>query len=284
MITSLPAASSLKRAFPNSEIEWIVDPRFAGIVECCRSVDRVTRWATSLKPPSIEGEFDALLDLQGLWKSGWAGSRVKARSRVGYHRQREGSWLFSAQVLPDPTSFHIADQMVDVARAVGGKECNDFALQPQQDDLAKLREVLPARFVAINPGGGRASKLWPVDSWRALIEQLSPEVQAVVLGSPAESSRVAEICAGSSAVDFAGRTSIRELVALLSFARAYVGGDTGTTHLAGALNIPAIGLYGVTKPDRFCAYGQIEGAIYDPGGVRAIPVEAVYTRLMGALV
>lgn len=284
VVTSLPAATSMRAAFPDCRIQWIVDPKFAGLVECCSAVDEIVPWAPSWRWPRFDEKFDAVLDLQGLFKSAWATIGASATTRVGYHRQREGSWLFSARVLPDPTSFHIADQMVDVARALGGAETADFGLKPNEDDVAKFDSILPEKFVAINPGGGRASKMWPASKFCEVLARLPSGTSAVVLGSPGEAGLAAEVCKGNRAVNLTGQTSVRELVAVLSRASAYLGGDTGTTHLAGALGIPAIGLYGVTQPTRFCAYGQIERTIYDPAGVPAIPIEAVYTKLMEALV
>lgn len=118
---TLPVAGTLKGVHPDCEVVWVVDPRFAGVVECCEAVDRVVVAKPGLQPkswPSIEGEFDAALDMQGLLKSSIPVARAKSKRKLGYHWQREGAWLFSQPVTPDPTSFHIVDQYVDVARAV----------------------------------------------------------------------------------------------------------------------------------------------------------------------
>jgi len=120
VVCSLPAASCLKAAFPESHITWVADPRFAGIVECCMAVDEVIRAKPGFKSsswPTFEQPFDAALDLQGLTKSGIVVGRAKAPIKLAYHWQRELSRLFAGPVLPDPTSIHIVDQYVDVARA-----------------------------------------------------------------------------------------------------------------------------------------------------------------------
>ena len=122
VVCSLPVAACLKEAFPGCHIVWVVDPRFAGIVECCGSVDEIIRAKPGLDPktwPKVGGSFDAALDLQGLFKSGIVVGRASAKVKLGYHWQRECAWLFSRRVLPDPTSSHVVDQYLDVARAVG---------------------------------------------------------------------------------------------------------------------------------------------------------------------
>jgi heptosyltransferase I len=290
---SLPAAGALKRAFPDAVIEWVVDPRFAGVVECCRHVDRTIAAKPGLAPsswPQFEVDFEAALDLQGLLKSALSIGRAKAGRKLGYHWQREGAWLFSQPVLPDPTSVHIVDQYVDVARAAGGQaERADFGLVPMPDDLASVRNRLPeGRFVAINAGAGWATKRWPAASFAFLADRLhNAGVATVLIGGKASADREAADAVLSTAKnpprDLLGQTSVRELIALLSLAEAHVGGDTGSTHLMAALGRTAVGLYSITRPKRSCPYGQAARCHYDPEGLARIAPEAVTDTVLEAL-
>lgn len=120
VVCTLPVASCLRQAFPESHITWVVDPRFAGIVECCTAVDEVIRAKPGFKSstwPTFEAPFDAALDMQGLTKSGIVVGRAKSPVKLAYHWQRELSRFFAGPVWPDPSSIHIVDQYVDVARA-----------------------------------------------------------------------------------------------------------------------------------------------------------------------
>jgi ADP-heptose:LPS heptosyltransferase len=75
-----------------------------------------------------------------------------------------------------------------------------------------------------------------------------------------------------------GKSSVRQLVALISLGNAHVGGDTGSTHIAAALGVPAIGLYSITKPERTCPYGQFHRCHYNPVGLAEIdPVDVFAT-------
>jgi len=295
VVCTLPVAGSLKAAYPDSHLAWAVDPRFAGIVECCRFVDEVVRCKPRPEPsswPKIEGEFDAALDMQGLLKSAIVVARAKAKEKVGYHWQREGSWLFSSRVLPDPTSLHIVDQYIDVARTLGGSdESPSFGLLPSSDDVASMKAKLgplEGGFVAMNGGAGWVTKRWPPAHFAALIDQLAEQgIASVLLGGKAEDDRsVARAIADAAKhkpIDLVGETSVRELVALLSLAKAHVGGDTGSSHLAAAVGIPAIGLYSITKPVRSCPYGQIDRCHYNPAGLRYIEPEAVARTVLEAI-
>jgi ADP-heptose:LPS heptosyltransferase len=80
-----------------------------------------------------------------------------------------------------------------------------------------------------------------------------------------------------------GRTSIGQLIALVGRAKAHLGGDTGSTHIAAALGVPAIGLYSVTRPERVCPYGQRERTHYDPEGLDRIHPKAVLNTLLQAI-
>ena len=295
VVCCLPAAAALKAGFPGSQVTWVVDPRFAGIVECCASVDVVVRAKPGFNPatwPSYVEPFDFALDLQGLLKSALAIVRAKAERKIGYHWQREGAAFFSERILLDPSSLHIVDQYVDVARAVGGvMDRAEFALHPRPEDIdsitGRLSEAgVTDKFVAMNAGAGWVTKRWPPEMFAALIESLRSEgIPAVLLGGKGPDLEVVEAVrsTGAQFVSFAGLTSVRELVALLSLASAHVGGDTGSTHIAAALGTPAIGLYSITNPKRSCPYGQIERCHYEPEGLSRIAPSAVLASVVEAI-
>lgn len=293
---SLPASCALKDGAVDAHVTWVVDPRFSDIVRSCDAIDVVVAAkpgfsASSL--PVFDAPFDVVLDLQGLLKSALATIRARAAQRVGYHWQREGSGLFTQRVFPDPGSGHIVDQYVDVARAVGGNgDRARFGLTPAPVALASVRDKLrylgvEERFVAINPGAGWESKRWPVERIVEVSAALLDRGLPVVLiggGSKDERQIATEICdaCGDRVVSMTGTTSVLELVALLSLASAHLGGDTGSTHIAAALGVPAVGLYATTRPERSCPYGQIGRTLYDARGLKFIESEPVIERLVEA--
>jgi ADP-heptose:LPS heptosyltransferase len=290
VVCSLPAASTLKAAFPDSEITWAVDPRFAGVVECCSAVDVVA----NSKP--LGGSFDAALDLQGLLKSGRIVAQAKSPIKLGYHWQREGSWLFSRPVLPDPTSIHIVDQYIDVARAavaaLGGTSPDgpaNFRLASRFEEAEEVRAMLEERGVAgeyalLNPGAGWATKRWPPRHFAKVVDWLwAHDLAPVALGGPSVAdmeaySEVAKECERAP-IKMTGATGIQKLIALVAGARIHLGGDTGSSHLAAALGIPAIGLYSITRPERSCPYGQIERCLYAREGLSKIEPEQVIAQI-----
>jgi ADP-heptose:LPS heptosyltransferase len=292
VVCSLPVASALKAGHPGCEVVWTVDPRFAGIVELCQSVDHTVRAPKGFSHDRVDDrQFEAALDIQGLLKSAWIVARAKAHHKVGYHWQREGSWFFSSKVLPDPSSLHVVDQYVDVARAVGGcAERAEFALAPEPNDSDQLRSKLRAKgwkdspLVAINAGAGWATKRWtPLGFARVADWLIDQGATPVFLGAPSDLGVWEEVRAhgAENAVSLVGETSIRELVALIAMSQCHIGGDTGSTHIAAALGIPAVGLYTQTRPERSCPYGQIHRCLSSAHG--PITVESVQALVAGSL-
>lgn len=272
VVHTLPVASALKSLGPDVEVVWACSRRWSTIVELCSSVDQVViasgKPLADFKLARTLGEFDAALDMQGLFKTGVFVAGANAKERLGYHWQREGSWLFSSPVRPDPSSLHVIDQYVDVARALGAEaHWPNFALAPSAEDVEKIRGLLEGagrdfgqKLVAVNPSSARAAKRWAPDCLARAVNLLhGAGIQSVFLGTPGDAAAFAEVeaCGLPPVLNVIGQTSPRELVALISLSDAHVGGDTGSTHIAAALGKPAYSVYTATRPERSCPYGQI---------------------------
>lgn len=293
---TLPVAAGLKSLDPEARVVWAVDPRFAGVVECCDAVDEVACLRPGANPKSwkVSNEpFDAAFDMQGLLKSALVVCASRAPVKFGYHWQREGAGLFSQAVRPDPTSHHVVDQYVDVVRAFGASvDRADFRLRPKPDDAERMRLLLAergvtGRFALMNAGAGWESKRWPLSRFVELVRRLEAEgVQVAFLGGPSPGERAAMDAlraeVGDAAADLVGKTNVRELVALVARAAVHVGGDTGSTHIAAALGVPAVGLYAHTRPERVCPYGQRDRCVVARGGMAEIDVEPVFEQILRA--
>lgn len=288
VVCTLPVATALK-TLPGARVEWLVDPRFAGIVECCPDVDQIHVWRGTYDPRKIPrlGKFEVALDLQGLLKSALPLAFLKARRKLGYHWRREGSALFAQAVLPDPSSSHVVDQYVDVARAAGADvDRAEWRLKPKAEDVEAMKSLLAEHgiedgFVMLNAGAGWATKRWPPERFAEVADAL--DLPCVLIGGKApadlEAAQAVIQAAKRPPANLLGKTSVRQLVALVALAKAHVGGDTGSSHLAAALGIPAIGLYAITRPKRSCPYGQIERCLYEPSGLAGISTASVLAKL-----
>lgn len=296
VVCTLPAASALKNAYPDCHITWVADPRFAAVAECCEAVDLVVKAKPKFNRttwPEFSTPFDVAFDMQGLLKSAVVVGRAKAGEKLGYWWQREGASMFSSPVTPDPSSIHIVDQYVDVARAAGGvSDRADFRLKPKDVDLESVRSKLAAQgvrgqLVVMNAGAGWITKRWSPEGYAEVAAELGRRgIDSVLIGGPAAADREAAEAVSSRATDarsLVGQTSVSELIALISIASAHVGGDTGSTHIAAALGIPAVGIYSITRPERSCPYGQIDRCVYNRDGLDRISSDQVTEKLEAAL-
>lgn len=270
VVHGLPVAVAVKEGVPEAEVVWVVDRSFAPIVERCPQVDKVVvrekRLGAWMRQARELGPFDVGFDLQGLAKSALVVGTVRCKRRLGYHWQREGSWLVSSGVRPDPTSLHVVDQYVDVARAAGFvADRATWGLAPTDADLESARQVLgeagwDGRPLAIfNAGAGWSTKRWDPREFAALARRLEGSGFAVAfIGSKGERIVWDAVCSHDpgSALDLTGATSMGSLVGLLALCDLHVGGDTGSSHIAAALGKPAWSVFTLTSPERSCPYGQ----------------------------
>ncbi|MCW5936980.1 MAG: glycosyltransferase family 9 protein [Fimbriimonadaceae bacterium] len=273
VVCTLPVAHTLKAGKEPCEVVWVCDRRFSAIPKLCGSIDQVVEVSKDVREVWRKvralGRFDYALDVQGLLKSAAVVAFAQAKHRLGYHWQREGSSLFSKAVAPDPSSHHVVDQYVDVARAAGGyADRAVFDLAPDSGDVANVREKLDSAgrrartpLVLVNAGAGWATKRWDPAKFAQVAESCTRAgCDVAFLGAPGDRPIFEEVRARTSTpvLDMVGKTNIAELVALVSLADVHLGGDTGSTHIAAALGVKAVGIYLVTDPVRSCPYGQIQ--------------------------
>ena len=211
--------------------------------------------------------YDAAVDLQGAMRSAvlarWSGARVV----YGAAEPREspaGLW-YTRKVVGH--GRHVIEQNVSVAEAwigcpveVPGAEVPRAKLprDPRSEERVEkqLREFSAGEFAVLNPGAGWGAKRWPAERYGEVARGLAKMgVRSILNYGPGEEElvRVAEAASGGNAR--AMRCTVGELIALMRQARLFVGGDTGPLHLAAALRVPVVAIYGPTDPVRNGPYG-----------------------------
>lgn len=151
----------------------------------------------------------------------------------------------AARIAADPTaapSVFAADERTRPAIVPSAEaEAKGAAL------LAK-HGLAAGRFVVLAPGAAYGpAKQWPVAHYQALARALARDHAIVVAGTPDERPIAAEIAAACNGVDLAGATDLAGLIGVLARARGFVGNDSGAAHLAGALGVPGVVIYGSTS-------------------------------------
>ena len=277
VIHTLPALTDASRAIPGIRFDWVVEEGFAEIPTWHPAVDRVIpvairRWRKNLWQTFKSGEwrrfkaslrernYDLVIDAQGLLKSAWLTRYVKAPV-AGLDRDSVREPLasrFYSRRLAVGRGQHAVERLRQLFAVALGYDLppglGDYALRREQ-----WRQDKPsAPFVLFLHGTTWDTKHWPEIYWRELAERLGHAGIGVRLpwGNPAEQARAERIAAGLKNAVVLPKLNLAGVAGVLAQARACVAVDTGLGHLAAALDVPTISLFGPTNPGLTGAYGK----------------------------
>lgn len=286
ILHTLPFAAALRQRFPRAKITWLVHPQFAGFVPDPPVIDEVLyfdkvkfkkmglldklKYFRAMKALLHSKHFDLVIDMQGLFKSAVLAAISGCSTRIGYCEMREGSGLVSRAIGGAHSKDHVIERYLDVARYLGAKVDSLDDVHFPMPDLSKESASVQAKlhelgwnggdYVVIVPGARWWTKEWPVEHYVALAKKLVAEGTSVVLaGGPDDAPKgkaIAEQCTSPLVLDMTGKTSLRELAALIKDCSFYISADTGPLHFAAALKKPLVAMYGPTKADRTGPYGS----------------------------
>ena len=275
IVHAMPTCAAIRRAYPKARLTWLVKREWAGLVERIDGVDRVwpvkstlKGWLSQVSPLRAE-QFDLVVDLQGLFRSAAIGWFSGSPLLVGFANGREGSARFYSRRVSVPQSdMHAVDRYLLVAKAVGAVESGapEFRFRIPQTDYDEVDRVLSrsgvtpgTSWVAMNVSARWQTKRWPPASFAEVADRLQQEGfgAVVMIGGPDERADIAEVhrMMKTLAIDLAGATTVGLLPALLSRASLLITNDSGPMHVAAAVGIPIVALFGPTSAVRTGPYG-----------------------------
>jgi heptosyltransferase I len=194
-----------------------------------------------------------------------------ARSVFGFAQPREPvARIFYHRRVP-ARGAHVVEKNLSLAAAAAGCDLSCGAVEFAREEIAEsqcdhwLEKRGIGQFVLLNPGAGWAAKQWPTERYGQLAKRLGElGVQSLVNAGPGEQdlARDLENASQGTALAFAG--SIPQLIALTRRASLLVGGDTGPMHLAAALGIPVVAIFGPTDPERNGPYRTASVVLRSP--------------------
>jgi lipopolysaccharide heptosyltransferase I len=282
VVHTLPVLNLLRRRWPAAHLAWVVGGAFASLLEGHPQLDEVIRFerrrfGRGWRDPGAavglfqfmrslrRGEFDLVLDLQGLLRSGWMTMRTRAPVRVGFSNARELAHLFYTHRVPnDSPDQHAVDRYLELCDSIGcGRAPVEFRFHVTDEDRQHVAELIgeDRPYAVLLPGTNWPTKRWPVEHFAELVGPLRQRfgLEAVVAGGP----DVAEIAAQiPRATNLVGRTSnLRQLVALLDQADLVIANDSGPMHIAAALGRPLVTMFGPTNPLRTGPYNRLDSVV-----------------------
>jgi heptosyltransferase-1 len=215
--------------------------------------------------------YDAAIDFQGLLKSALVAQASGAGLRLGFADPREAaSKLFYSRAVARQGA-HVVDMNLALAQALTGSKASPARFELPRDPEAEawcdaeLRRRGIDRFLLLAPGGGWGGKLWPAARFGEAARLLAADgLRALVNHGPGEEALAQEVVAASGGAAQALPCSLSELIALTRRAQLLLGGDTGPMHLAAALGVPVVAVFGPTDPARTGPFGKRSEALRSP--------------------
>lgn len=271
---ALPLVWLLRAGYPKAFIAWSVEPPSAPLLEGNPLIDEVILFDRRHWWRSIGGflrhirrrKFDLVLDLQRHLKSGVISRSSGAPQRLGFHRAdaKECNWLFNNLFIERfGDSIPKLDHYLKFAEFLGLPKATpqwDFALSDlERSRVDKHLADVDGPFAVLFLGTRWESKNWFADQIAACADLLRREhrLSVVFLGGASDRQLAERSIALSDpgVVNLAGQTSLREAIGIIARAKVAVGPDTGLMHIAAALHVPVISLWGATDPARTGPYG-----------------------------
>lgn len=294
VVHALPVLAGLRRAYPQAHIAWLIATPFAPLLDGHPLLNELIPfdrrgYGQMLRRPAQlrqflrflaslrRRRFDLVLDLQGLFRSGFLAWASGAPQRVGFADARELAPLFyTRRIAGRRTACHAVEVNLRLARALDlPVDPPTFPLALQPDEFLAAQTLLSQaagrpldHFIAVIPGARWPSKRWPSEHTAALLDRLHPEglPPAVLLGGPDDRAPAADVrrrCAAPT-VDLTGRTTLRQLAALIALSDLVICQDSGPMHIAAALGKPLVALFGPTNPTRTGPYGPAARVVQLP--------------------
>ncbi len=281
LIHTLPAISDASRAIPGIQFDWVADKAFAEIPSWHPNVNKViksahrkwkkNKWA-SLRNGDIStflktlrsNRYDLIIDAQSSFKSAIIARLAKgARAGMDKHSVKEkGAQLLYRHRYAIAKKQHAITRLRQLfANALGyALDESDAAFSINTTTLSKPTLPLAENYFVFIHSTTWETKIWPENYWHYLIDQAAKNNTSVLLpwGGADEKARAERLAAPHKNAMVLPRLSLSELAVIISNAKKVVSVDTGLGHLAAALDIPAIHLYGPTDPALIGATGKFQ--------------------------
>ena len=307
VIHGMPVLCALRERFPHAHISWLAERVGAKLLEGHKLLDELIvvprGWLKSpaevwrLRRKLRDLAPQVTIDMQGLSKSAIAARLSGCRRRIGFgdEKGRELSPWLNTELVVAPDA-HVIDANLRLLGPLGihqpqvGFNLPEQPMAALEADRTIHQLDFQDGFAVINPGAGWPSKLWPPRRFGAVAKYLGEHWRMpslVVWAGDKEKADAATIvsCSGGKA-RIAPPTTLPELAAVVRRAQLFVGSDTGPLHLAVAVGVPSVGLFGPMPAERNGPYGPkhiaiqnatFEGSSRERRGASSELMEAITT-------
>ncbi|MBS1368497.1 MAG: glycosyltransferase family 9 protein [Lentisphaeria bacterium] len=279
-----PALELLRRKYPEAELDFLVHPAFADILDYSPfpvahkilfNRKRLGRLPT-LVPEFMhlvrelrKQRYDLIIDFQGLTRSAIFAKAAKGGPVVGFAHPREPAARLGYKLKFDVPAGHAVERNVNLVNAfLGTADPVPAPLLPENpENAARLRQlvgVVPEELVALLPGSRWQTKTFPPPLFADVIRRIHaqrPGCVFAIVGAASDSAAAEEIRQaagpGIPLLELTGKTSLGVMMEILRNARLVISNDSGPMHAAAALRKPVFGFFGPTDPAKTGPYGEL---------------------------
>jgi heptosyltransferase II len=287
LVMSLPALRAVRRAFPDARLSVLVKAELASFFDGSSWLDEVIPYRVGRSLGGLADRrhvvaeirsrrFDLAILFPRSFEAAFWAALARVPRRVGFSADGRGLMLTHKTVRPAALfrSHQVFDYLYLLRNTLGiDSDRTDVAPDIHAAHRDAMRDWLgterrsggPLIAIAAAAAYGPA-KEWPVARCAALVDRLAErhDAECVLVGAPNERGRCEMVAAASrrGALVAAGLTSVGQLTALLSLCNGFAGNDSGAMHVAGALGIPTVGIFGSTNPQRTGPLGPRTRTLY----------------------
>jgi len=269
---TLPVVRSIQQAWPHTRLTWIIGKSEYQLVYDIPDIEFIVfdkkaglRAYLDVRRHLRRRRFDVLLHMQMSLRASMLSLFVKSPVRLGFDRQRakDLQWLFSNHKIAYQPNQHVIDSFFGFSEALGiSKRSMQWEIPIPDEARTTIAEYLPAdtAYLVISPCSSMAYRNWDALRYAEVADYASKTygLTIVLSGGPSaiehEFGRVISEHCQCDPINLIGKTSLKQLLALLQGAKLVIAPDAGPAHLANAVGTPVVGLYATTNPDRARPY------------------------------
>ena len=289
---ALPVVRTLQRAWPQSRFTWVIGGAEAALMSGIDGValavldkSAAAGGFMGLRRQLAGRRFDLLLMMHASLRANLTSLMIPARVRLGFDRPRARDYqhLFSNARIPVRPREHVMDGLFGFAEALGvSTRLLRWDIPVSEDDRAFASRHVPpgARTLVISPCSSqrfRNYRNWRIENYATLAEHAAKAHRARVIltGGPTElearyADGICRLATKSAPLNLVGRTTLKQLLALLDRSDVLVCPDSGPAHMATAVGTPVIGLYATSNRFRTGPYWSQRWVVdHYPDAVRA---------------
>jgi len=274
-VMSLPAIASVRQSFPRAEIFILAKPWVADLFKDSPGIDRVILYQSPGIHEGFRGKwrlgrelklerFDLALHLPNSFESTLISFLAGIPQRAGYNTDGRGIILtHRVPVNGKIKKGHQVEYYLHLLRSLGFQPAEGVpALKTSPKLLEEAQEILESHgvkkfdpLIGVSPGAKYGSaKEWFPERYGELAERISREMgpRILILGSMGDRLVASQICrkTGPEAIDLTGKTTLAQAIGIIARCRLFITNDSGLMHVASALRVPLIAIFGSTDPLR----------------------------------